>query len=58
MTKEQETIKKQEYRSNYLSEDKMKLLKQCKTDIYEAIQITPSIKKIIHELITKKISRK
>jgi hypothetical protein len=53
MTALQETTKNQEYKSNYLSDEKMEMLKRCKTDIYEATQMTPSIKKLIHELITE-----
>ena len=53
MVKSEEIIEKKEYKSNYLTDEKMEILKRCKTDIYEATQMTPSIKKIIHELITE-----
>jgi hypothetical protein len=58
MTKPEETIKNEEQKSTYLTEDKFKLIKQCQKDIFEAIQISLSIKKIIHELITEENTEK
>lgn len=43
----------QESKSNYLKEDKIELILKYKNEIYEATQISISIKKMIHELITE-----
>ncbi len=43
----------QENKSNYIKQEQYEKIKQCQESIYEATQISLSVKRIINELITE-----
>ena len=42
-----------EIKSNYIKPEQYEKIKQCQMNIFEATQISLSVKRIIHELITE-----
>ncbi len=43
----------QQIKSNYIKEEQYEKIKQCQESIFEATQISLSVKRIINELITE-----
>ncbi len=43
----------QEIKSNYIKQEQYEKIKQCQESIFEATQISLSVKRIINELITE-----
>jgi len=48
MTKENESI---DIKQHFFNNEKFQLLKQCQQEIFEATEVSPSLRKIINDLI-------
>lgn len=48
MSKENDAI---DIKQHFFNNDKFQLLKQCQQDIFEATEVSPSVRKIINDLI-------